>query len=583
LAVPTVVALHLFRRRFKRQVVSAIFLWSAQDHTPVAGRKREPLRTSPSFWCEVLAALLLALAFAGPRAFGAGETELLVVVLDASASMGARGLDESTAERAREVVRERVDRLSQDARVTLIASGPRPSVLAGPSAFRAEALDKLAQYRPGLARHALEPAVALGMQLAGQGSVLVVTDKFAPDDWPAAVELVAIGKATANLAITHATRRRGLAADGSKVDKLQLAITSFTASDVAVPVALLVDGQQVAARELQLAAGARQHLTFEVPAGTGVVEARIPDDALAIDNVAWLAPAPPRTIAIASTLPPELARATGLASGTEGASNIDRLLDLLPDAIDPGNTALAHLVLSSEALATQGWNAVFATQGEQRKHWVGPFLMDRRHELLEGVTLDGVVWSASPELVLAGAPVISAGDTPILTETRDGARLVFTFNLDLAASSLHRTPDWPILLSNLAELRRRELPGPDRTSLSLGETFLYRAREQAQYRFEGQGIALDLAARSTLAVEDIAAPGVYRLSRDGQELCQVAYSFVDPMESDLRALASGERASQTSSATVLAGYTWMEIVLLTLALALVLLDWFVLSRAGARS
>ena len=67
LAVPAVVALHLYRRRFEPRPVSALFLWGADDRAPVAGRKREPLRTSVSFWCELLAVALLALAFSGPR------------------------------------------------------------------------------------------------------------------------------------------------------------------------------------------------------------------------------------------------------------------------------------------------------------------------------------------------------------------------------------------------------------------------------------------------------------------------------------------------------------------------------------
>jgi len=90
LAVPAVVALHLYRRRFEPRVVSALFLWGADDRAPVAGRKREPLRTSVSFWSELGAAALLALAFAGPRSgCAAGRSEHLVIVLDSSDSMGA--------------------------------------------------------------------------------------------------------------------------------------------------------------------------------------------------------------------------------------------------------------------------------------------------------------------------------------------------------------------------------------------------------------------------------------------------------------------------------------------------------------
>ncbi|MBM3978468.1 MAG: hypothetical protein FJ299_15960 [Planctomycetes bacterium] len=93
LAVPAILALHLFRRRFQPRVVSALFLWAPDDHVVVAGRKREPLRQSVSLWSELLAAACLALALAGPRSCGQESAEHLVVVLDGSASMAATGTD----------------------------------------------------------------------------------------------------------------------------------------------------------------------------------------------------------------------------------------------------------------------------------------------------------------------------------------------------------------------------------------------------------------------------------------------------------------------------------------------------------
>jgi hypothetical protein len=36
LALPAVVALHLYRRRFELRRVSALFLWRVDDHVPLA-------------------------------------------------------------------------------------------------------------------------------------------------------------------------------------------------------------------------------------------------------------------------------------------------------------------------------------------------------------------------------------------------------------------------------------------------------------------------------------------------------------------------------------------------------------------
>ena len=108
---------------------------------------------------------------------------------------------------------------------------------------------------------------------------------------------------------------------------------------------------------------------------------------------------------------------------------------------------------------------------DERNDWIGPFLIEKRHPLLSGVTLEGVIWSASPTFARSGSPLVSAGNRPLLVEEREDGRRVFHANIDPLRSTLVRSPDWPILLANLAEMARDELPGPDRTSLATGEPF----------------------------------------------------------------------------------------------------------------
>lgn len=589
LGVPAVVALHLFRRRFRRHPVSAVFLWEAREHTSLAGRRREPLRTSPSFWCELLAALLLALAIAGLRVLEAGEARHLVVVLDASASMAAEtGEGGSLRERALDEVRARLDALPRGSQVTVVTSGPRPATLVGPAAFPGEARAALEDYEPDLGRHDLAPAVGLAQQLAGGGDVLLVTDRHEPEAWPEEVSLVAVGEPLDNLAITHATRRRELGPDGEARARVHLTVTNHGRDEARTTVTLLALGEELARRALTVGAGAREHLSFTLPADAPVVEARLPADALAVDDVAWLAPEPARTLRLATTLTGEQARFLGLTVRGD-ASPISRWLALVPDAVEARSLEEAHLVLAEGLVPGDAWVLSFERRGEERRHLVGPFLTDRRHPLLDGVTLEGIVWTESPALELSGgAPVVSAGDTPLLVEGRDGERVLLRADLDLLRSSLHRSPDWPILLANLAEMRRRELPGPALTSLAVGETLLYRDFAPARYELRGPAGARELRALGTLVVEDPGPPGVYALARieeDGSRtpLTELALSFADAAESDLRGLSGGERGGALSLAGVLSGHTWIEVLLLVAVLALVLLDWWVLARAGRRA
>lgn len=585
LGVPAVLGLHLFRRRFRRHPVSAIFLWETEDRVAVAGRRRTPLRHSPSLWAELCAALLLALAFAGPRSCGAGEAQHLVAVLDGSASMSARAAEGSAADEARRLLEERIARLPRGSRVTVVQSGPRPLVLAGPAAFSEEARAALADYRPGHARHDLHPAVGLAQKIAAGGAVVLLTDHFRPDSWPESVELVSVAGSQDNVAITHATRRTSavVGSAGRKQERVHLSVTSFARAPVRVPVRIDAGGVLVDQKTIELAPGERRHLSFVLDEPAPMLRASLPADGLELDNVAWLAPPPERTVAVGSTLPPSLGRFLGLQESRSDPSPVGRWLTLVPDTVAATSPARADVVLSESVTPGEGWCASFERAGDERQHLVGPFLVDQGHPLLEGVRLDGVIWSRSPAVSLSGAPLVSAGNTPLITEEHEAGRRAFRFDIDLEKSTLHRSPDWPILLANLVEMRRRELPGPLRTSLGVGEPFVYREAGEHEYRLTDAKGSTVVRARGILVIDDVDHPGAFSLESEpaGRMLCQVGYSFVDPAESDLRGRARGERPGTASRATLRAGFTWIELLLIAAVLACLGVDWWVLRPGRA--
>ena len=93
LAVPAIIVIHLYQRRFPTLVVTGLHLWSVETRPSLPGRRREKLPVSTSLILECLAATLLALLLAGPRIGEANRVPHLVVVLDDSASMSARRVD----------------------------------------------------------------------------------------------------------------------------------------------------------------------------------------------------------------------------------------------------------------------------------------------------------------------------------------------------------------------------------------------------------------------------------------------------------------------------------------------------------
>jgi len=587
-AVPAIVALHLFRRRFRPRVVSALFLWADEDRTPISGRKRDRLRATTSLFCEILAAILLALLIAGPRGCAGSTGEHLVVALDGSASMEARGSDgRSAREDAAELVATRIRDLPRGSRVTLVASGPRPRTIAGPAAFPEEALGALLTWRPTAASHDFAPALALCLQLAGDGRVLAVTDRHSPGESPVGVEVHAVGEALDNWAIASATRTSGRV-EGERRERVFVTVASYSTVARTADLRVLDEsGREIGARRpISLQPGAREGIALDLPLNCGPVEVRLDADALAIDDTAFLSPRPPRVVGIASGLDDETRRALGL-DGREDAI-LARWLELVDEAVLAPDPTTAHVWIGREpSVGSTAWSLVIGPGrfDGTRKDFVGPFLAERRQPLLEGTTLEGLVWSADPEMRLAGTPLVSAGNLMLLTEDRDGPRRILALNFDPFRSSLQRSPDWPILLANFVEERRRELPGAVATNLVVGATFAWRATlsaddDGAPFVLRGPGPRREHPARDVVLFDEVDTPGFHRLERRGTTLATAGVSFQDASESDLRTRSSGTHASEAPNAAGTEGSSRLDLALLLAIAALALADWYVLARLG---
>jgi hypothetical protein len=255
LAIPAIVAIHLFRRRFPERRVAGIFLWQMAKQTPEGGGRISKLPITASLILECLAALTLALVLSGARLSSAAVATHLVVLLDDSASMGAadaRG--ESARDRAIRRVQREIDAAGRGARVSVIASGDRPSVIAGPAAYAVEARAALDGWRPAAPDHSLAIGLRLARELAGEaGRVMIATDLPPPARGHAEVEgalWASVGVALRNVGIIAAERsiapQEGRAAisltlanysDGSAERRVDVLAgpSSVLTRDVAVP------------------------------------------------------------------------------------------------------------------------------------------------------------------------------------------------------------------------------------------------------------------------------------------------------------------------------------------------------------
>ena len=252
----------------------------------------------------------------------------------------------------------------------------------------------------------------------------------------------------------------------------------------------------------------------------------------------------------------------------------------------------AELTFTTEpgAISAARHQVVVATPGEERDPWIGPYLVDRRHPVVEGVSLDGVVWTAGRGR-LPGVPLVLAGQQALFSEERSlGGGLRFRLNLDPSATNLASAPDWPILFDGICRRVRAALPGAERHNVAIGDLIEWRLaaplREDEALVLVGPDGARRPARGGRLLAWDVHELGLHVLY-DGadREVARFAARFIDAAESDLSTRDRGvaEPAAPVAGEAEVGGAADFERrVLALLVLALVVMDWWILGR-GTRT
>lgn len=585
LAVPAVLALHLLRRRRRERRVAALFLFAPDRRPADAGRTLQPLRRSASLLAELAAAVALAGLASGARCSGASDPPHLVVVLDDSASMGAVGPGGSVAARARALVQGRLDDLPREGTVTVVRSGRQPEIVAGPRVPARAAREALAAWAPVRPAHELGRALDLAVDLAGaRDPILFVTDRPL-EDAPERVEVVALGVPLDNVAFASARRlpageREAIFADLVAYGRARLE-TEITATVVAGGVEREVWRQAVSVEP-----GRTVHASVELPKSELPVRLSLRRDALAIDDEVLLLPEPPRLVTIATALSEAETRALG----------IERLVAALQDVrrVDDPSTAAFVIGAAGAGAGGRGSRLDVTPLGTERDDWIGPFVVERRHPLLVGTTLEGIVWSAGRS-AMPGRPLVFAGEQPLVTEEALPGGHVWRLNLDLARSTLAASPDWPILVSNAVDRVRAGLPGPGSVNLRLDEPMVYRhggdAAAPPTWRLVAPSGRSEPARGLRLFAFEAREPGLHRLTAPEGDLARYAVQFVDAQESDLSSASTATRPASASplsgvgpapmaAAAALPGRLETRILALLLLAALVADAWFVRRPRG---
>lgn len=430
LALPALVGLHLWRARHAPRPVSALFLWPDERRVLASGRRRAPLVLRPSFWLEVLAVLAatwwLADLHWSPRA----AARHLVVVLDDRWRLQAVADGVGADQRLREALDARLAQLAGGDRVTLIASGAPPRILAGPAAETTAARAALAAWRPTAAWHGLDPALTLAAGLGGNGAELIVASDRAPARLPDGAGLLCTGRSL---------RSSGLADARWWRDGRTERIVAVVHGDPARIPALRIAGISVPASSSD--AGVYVFDALPPMSEDAQAELALPGaDPLPIDDRVELVRPPARTVHARVAVEGATGQALRAALTAAGAVVDAGDPDLLVGA--PGTPRVWSLQLAPGTGAPT----------------LGPFTARRDHPLLQDLDCTGVLWSAAASDP-PGVALLIAGSGVLISEQRRGADRDIALHLDPARSTLTRHPAWPALIANLVAWRASRLPG----------------------------------------------------------------------------------------------------------------------------
>ncbi len=499
LAAPALIAAYFLRRRQPPRTVSALFLWRTPDQRAEAGPRLQRFSRERSLLLELLAVLVATFFLADVKCGREAVKQHVVIVLDGSVSMNAEGV----LEKAKTEV-ARIARAENAGVLTLVESGLKPSLIAGPQLETGRALSTLEKWKPSQPAHDFSAAFTLAKELAGsqERKVFFITDG-ALELVPSFIEGLSVGTARENAAFLSAQRR-----DEGGVAQITVRVGNFSDSRRRVQVRFAPEDGKVEEREVTLDAGGTVALRVNLKTDKQV-EVTLPDDALTDDGHLTLLPSPLNDVTVSIALPP-----------SEAFNALKRLF--------PPGSGVRFAEPAQLTIGPPGSTARFqiGTKGELHS-FVGPFFAQKSHPLLDDVQLGGVLWTAgeSPP----GHVLMSAGETVLISEEEDGT---LHFNLDLSRSNVSRTVAWPVMMGNLLRLARLSAPGFPRKHLMLGEDVPLVTEAGAKWELEGAEVR-PVIGSGVLTLPPLPS-GKWALTRDGKDFDAVMVLPIDPRESDLR-------------------------------------------------
>lgn len=287
LLIPVVVFAYFIRRKIRRRVVSAMFLWDEALNSALAPVRGFRVRNLLALILALLVTLALITSLVNPIVGNAGRVGDLALVLDNSASMSARDANGQTRlQNARELADRIVANKPDEREILVLTTAPDVEIVSGFSkdfAALRRRLERVApSNQPSELRAALEKAKFF-QRARGENAKVIVLSDFACKDADEIVDEInrdpalaaaRIGAPVDNLALLNLVARRS--PNGDPTFETLVDVANYSDTTAEFNVELELNGELLDILPLELAANERaQKIVTNSSELGGTLRARI--------------------------------------------------------------------------------------------------------------------------------------------------------------------------------------------------------------------------------------------------------------------------------------------------------------------
>lgn len=582
-ALPITVVIYLLRNRSKKQVVSALFLWSSPNLSANQGQRIQKVQSGWLLLLELLILTFLTLAAADVHIRWLRLDAPTVLILDDSWSM------QTSKNQAVEAIQRWCSQKRIVFPVQIIRVGKTAARDGEQCGYPADLTARLDQWSssgmksPECDDFTLKDAIDRFCSSGKPVHAVIVTDHPRPGlAQDGKVTVLSVGTPNSNLAFTSAVRYPSVI-DGQDVVIVEIA--NLSTKDQIVKCQLRVESQPSQTLDsILIPSGESSEIKTSVPS-TKTTEIELPKDALEIDNRVVLPPLPRQTVRVRldvsnPVLAPAVKKAIKLAQDGQRkielvSSNEDLLVTDNPSPGADSNVNRLQFDVPSQPL-----------DKIDPIVYKGPYIADSSSSLMTGTDFSGVLWgieNSDWRMGNAESALLSVGDIPLIVQRTNSNGVNFVrARLIPELSNLVQSPNFPIFIYNVLKRQATALPGLQSSYISAGEYFVFHSKQNESAPLEIQSpdgekdVVPVRLGQAAFQPYDI---GTYKITSK-ENSYQASVNALNQNESDLRSLESGEWGEKYSSIQKNRQFVSLRVPLLLLALALAVIHQILARRSS---